>query len=109
MGTKGQHTPGPWKLHPEHRTQVYNSHADMPDVAYNLSALIADCCTLGDRSRNAECLANARLIAAAPDLLEACRYALVRLEVIERDKGVHSHETIPELRAAIAKAEGGTP
>lgn len=56
-----------------------------------------------------EVACNARLMAAAPDLLEAARYALT--------KGCTCHDTanpewhsdrciVPGLRAAIAKAEG---
>lgn len=45
---------------------------------------------------------NARLIAAAPDLLEAAKAALVRLDAIDIS-------TINrDLRAAIAKAEGAS-
>lgn len=48
--------------------------------------------------------ANARLIAAAPELLEACRLA------VEQNWGQPKGVTVPALdpiRAAIAKAEGG--
>jgi hypothetical protein len=48
-----------------------------------------------------QALANARLIAAAPELLEACTQALM----VAEDYG---DECIAEvLRAALAKAEGG--
>jgi len=46
--------------------------------------------------------ANAHLIAAAPDLLEACKEALVRLECHNHPDG----RRLDNLRAAIAKAEG---
>jgi hypothetical protein len=49
----------------------------------------------------AECRANAALIAAAPDLLTACRLALGSLEAAGFDNG-----TVRACRAAIAKAEG---
>lgn len=49
---------------------------------------------------------DSKAIAALPELLEACKRALERLETIERDKGVRSCETIPDLRHIIAKAEG---
>jgi phage tail protein X len=45
--------------------------------------------------------ANARLIAAAPDLLEALKELLPDLRV-----GPHTLDTICNVRAAIAKAEG---
>jgi hypothetical protein len=53
----------------------------------------------GDGDENTE--ANARLIAASPDLLEAADDALADLEGYE-----FAAETIRKLRAAIAKATG---
>lgn len=52
--------------------------------------------------------ANAALIAAAPDLLEACKEALSFSETLNGgpfSEGLPS-ETESHLRAAIAKAEG---
>jgi hypothetical protein len=39
------------------------------------------------------------------ELLAECKVALTRLQTIEKDKGIHSFETIPDLQAVIAKAE----
>ena len=61
---------------------------------------------------------NARLIAAAPDLLAACGRAEAELSRIWGDQQSHSEETLTDMclvdanaieqcRAAIAKAEGG--
>lgn len=50
-------------------------------------------------------VANANLISAAPDLLEAARFALRTLEVHVGE----AHPSVPGLRAAIAKAEGREP
>lgn len=50
--------------------------------------------------------ANARLIAAAPDLLAACKAALKWIEADESTHGRPFGEG-KVLRAAIAKAEGG--
>jgi hypothetical protein len=49
--------------------------------------------------------ANARLIAAAPELLEACRAALFGANHIDCVRAMQ--EVVPLIRAAIAKAEGG--
>lgn len=46
--------------------------------------------------------ANARLIAAAPDLLEACEAMLKEMQVWENEQGIHPAATF--ARAAIAKA-----
>jgi hypothetical protein len=51
----------------------------------------------------AEDAANARLVTAAPDLLEACKMALPRFEKMEAGD---AKLTTRFLRAAIAKAEG---
>lgn len=61
---------------------------------------------------------DARLVAAAPELLEALRAAVVELAVLGRDleeidNGIRSYptallndDTMAQVRAAIAKAEG---
>jgi len=59
----------------------------------------------------AEANANARLIAAAPDLLEACRLAMPFIEAIYREHGraylPNSGDALEVVQAAIAKAEEG--
>ena len=50
-------------------------------------------------------LANAQLIAAAPELLEACKSACDYYEMLERATSVE-HPVLSELRQAIAKAKG---
>ena len=58
----------------------------------------------GDGDLPAE--ANARLIAAAPELLEACREALALISEFELE-ALDGRDEVPDLlRAAIAKAEG---
>ena len=56
---------------------------------------------------------NARLIAAAPDLLAAALCALADFEGIlpefDPEREHPAWETLAELRAAIAKATGGAP
>ena len=83
-----QHTPGPWEA-----TQVQT-------VIAGGDQLIADCAT-GCRGLTCqERDANARLIAAAPDLLEACA-ALIACH----DNG-GTDVALALGRAAIAKAGG---
>jgi hypothetical protein len=50
--------------------------------------------------------ANARLIAAAPDLLEAAKDAQCSCSIAERESGHLTGCWMPALEAAIAKAEG---
>ena len=102
------HTPGPWHVGGKGNAIVY---ADVEGGSY----AVANAVTFHGQP-NFEDAANARLIAAAPDLLEALR-KLVGLIMDEHGSGadllpVH-HEFDPEhyaaireARASIAKAEG---
>lgn len=58
------------------------------------------------------CIANARLIAAAPDLLEACEAAQKELNAIAGYSGAAGNwplqDALEAVRAAIAKARGGS-
>lgn len=58
-----------------------------------------------------ESIADARLIAAAPDLLEACKIALTTIEDAQAiigttGEGSQDEEAARTLRSAISKAEG---
>lgn len=83
-----QHTPGPWI--------VYN---DSDDGKTNRIEIAARGKTVARiyHSVPKEDLPNARLIAAAPDLLEALRVA---------EESVGDLKALEIVRAAIAKAEG---
>ena len=83
------HTQGPWTIGDD--CCVYGNHGIIrPFVAQ-----------IADDYNDGETQANARLIAAAPDLLEAADDALADLEGYE-----FAAETIRKLQAAIAKATG---
>lgn len=96
-----RHTLGPWRV---------NSNAGFGDIILGPDYIVAR----ADREFTGkdEESANARLIAAAPELLEACKMALT--QIMGSDiQGVwlnapNKPEITPEsvLRAAIAKAEG---
>ena len=63
-----------------------------------------------DRHTNhAERQANARLIAAAPDLLEACQITVKAVEDGFENAAMDFSEAMEKLKAAIAKAEGCEP
>lgn len=94
-----KHTPGPW-------TYQENSDAYTHIVRGPTNSLI---CQLA-QSTHVEIEANARLIAAAPELLEA----LIKADQLFRDIGfiaeadrVRPGSLGSEIRAAIAKATGG--
>lgn len=99
-----KHTPGPWWEEPDSyqvpRIWARMSDGEACDVA----------CTEGDGSIPFdERRANARLIAAAPELLEACEFALLELSLKEGDKvlGASQWEEFKcKAKAAIAKAKG---
>ena len=81
------HTPGPWK-------------AEKPGI-YSADGV---CVAMRHPESGPEFTANARLIAAAPALLAACKRLLVSLEwSIPADKMDRS-EQVDTLRAAIAAA-----
>ena len=71
------------------------------------------CMVLTDHCIDKEAEANARLIAAAPDLLEACEFVLASItDVFKRGKiPLEEVETVVnqgrKLKQAIAKAKGG--
>lgn len=90
------HTPGPWIAHTAHES------LRVPD-SVNAECGLHVCDVASYGSAPSQRHANARLIAAAPDLLEALRACYLRL-------AHHDDQSAPELllaRAAIAKAEGG--
>lgn len=122
----GKHTPGPWFIWQELAMQREGCGQDeiTDELTYesefevfagnpiectrgSIRGHTASICTIDadandfdddDETVKATVLANARLIAAAPDLLEALTYAI---------KQVPELATVPGIAAAIAKAEWG--
>lgn len=94
MTTK--HTPGPW-----HNFGRQRNVAGLPHSAVGAKTLLARVYSeaYGD---DAQETANARLIAAAPDLLEALRWIVLRTE----EGGYPDGRCLEEARAAIARATG---
>jgi hypothetical protein len=100
-----KHTPGPWTIREpgyiEAKTRKGHS-VYLVGYAYNLE--IARACERG------EVEANARLIAAAPELLAACEAAKPLLAMWARHAGSPSAgEALGKITAAIAKATGAAP
>jgi len=103
-----KHTSGPWEAYhsvgagwnvrKQHEREGYNGLAPICSMAwfqFTIPEIIDD--------QISE--ANARLIAAAPELLEACREALTFVGPMDSFVGCDS-TTSRILRAAIAKATG---
>lgn len=98
METK--HTPGPWKT-PGHDipiVHVYGAGRFPAIVAYYPALVHAG----GAGTTPDERVANARLIAAAPELLAAC----VLFEDLTRNGLAPGSEDLRQLQNAIAKATG---
>jgi hypothetical protein len=92
--TKAKHTPGPWEI--EGDTDIYSQEGELLASAYGFF----------DAARNLkdtpETQANARLIATAPELLQALK--LLRDELAGR--WLDDLDCFKQAEAAIAKAEG---
>jgi hypothetical protein len=92
------HTPGPW--------HTIGALADRPLVEAEDGGMVAD---LVEREDDAETRANAILIAAAPELLEALRKCLSAFSVSATSLPEDRQAVIEAVRQAhdaIAKAEG---
>ena len=99
MNTK--HTPGPWEARCiESQEWAIDAPNGDPTIGYSSWTALASVYGSNDFRREGEAVAeaNARLIAAAPELLEACKAA--------RALTPDGTYTASVLDAAIAKAEG---
>lgn len=112
---KTEHTPGPWSA--VKSTTMATSRAGrfelacitiMPAGDYRGPVADLQSCDHIQGITMAECEANARLISAAPDLLDAAAAALQLLEQLNRGIGARDGAwyEVAGLRAAIAKARG---
>lgn len=105
-----QHTPGPWQVgrsrNDAHMCEVWTAaYAERPNTSPSHKGI---CRTWSPDDQppasfigfsRQECLANARLIAAAPDLLEA-------LEYVMSAHGEQLTDAFDQAQRAIAKATG---
>jgi len=90
-----KHTPGPWHvLDGAVLCEGINAYGNWHICRF-------DRC---EQPNTAEDNANARLIAAAPELLEACQAAVFGANHIDCVRAMQ--EVLPRIRAAIAKAGG---
>jgi len=94
----GKHTPGPWGASEGHPSDVW--HVDMPNRWYSVIV------SRGEDDWDMpveEVQANARLIAAAPDLLAAA----IAMQCVDVMSDTEVGRARDLLDAAIAKAKGG--
>ena len=91
---KAKHTPGPW-------SNEYDGSLVMA------GQVVCGCDHLSpDRADYEEAKANARLIAAAPELLEVAKAILKRFDLEDINTIFPGSALRDDLRKAIAKAEG---
>lgn len=97
---EGQHTPGPWYISLE-RSDAHRKLIGVGDSARERNDGYWVAHTLGP-----DCEANARLIAAAPELLEVCQMMAVEFS---NEDGVffQRHPSVSRLIEAISKATSG--
>lgn len=95
-----KHTPGPWRTKREGFSTIY---VEAP-IGGGWVQEIAACGPTNDGSAQQE--ANARLIAAAPEMLEALRNIC---DEQDAQQGYASLAAYDQARAIIAKATGDTP
>ena len=104
------HTPGPWVMKTV-PTSVGHCHKIGPFPSTSKYREQVHACVyvdgLGLKPEDApELLANARLIAAAPELLEALIGAIRKLELWGESENPEFFPELKAARAAIAKAKG---
>ena len=101
MGAK--HTPGPWRFSDTMGgAQVTTSRIGILEGSKRI-------CTISDFDKEVRVIhANGKLIAAAPDLLEACQRFMDLFSDCDMRPEDESHEVATIIRAAISKATGGS-
>lgn len=103
MGIK--HTPGPWFI-----TGTMTKYVEARIPGRMIQEVAACGPTAADDGYGEQQMANARLIAAAPELLEALTDAVIDFDNWAAHEDNHPHEHlvvwVEKARAAIAKAKG---
>ena len=85
------HTPGPWKIF-----DGYGSEFGKPIIVDSIPDVDGKCvanCICYMSTTNDDCLANARLIAAAPEMLDVLKLARVMLDamIASSNGNIHDH------------------
>lgn len=105
--TKTAHTPGPWKAHLNVPTTAIEGHIIKAD-GHNADCPIASLWVGGGTEGKPTQVANARLIAAAPSLYEACRDVREALGTMTSSQFAYGEDARfrDQLDEAIALATG---
>lgn len=104
MSTKPKHTPGPWKICYGH---TFLSIQNRGALGYLATVPFTD-------NNKFEALADARLIAVAPEMLQALKHLLSRIESTQdtdytgwrANNAKDVEKIVTEVRLAVQKAEG---
>lgn len=100
-----QHTPGPWKtgrLHKPSKFAIMTANEAGP-----MQMIIAYTDYLSVNTSYEIQEANAKLIAAAPELLAELETAVLRIELANAEGNPILSAWLPDARKAIARAKGG--
>ena len=97
-----QHTPGPWRVDVAQDRDGTIHSVDVREAAYGLFVAAVEAHT----EEHADVMANARLIAAAPELLAVLKRMVLDCERTVELECVHGSQVVDDAIAAIAKAEG---
>lgn len=107
---KTQHTPGPWRVASSDECKDMNSTMAVVTGTQNSIIVVANAWKTDDQipsiASDSQATANARLIAAAPELLEACKELVHSLEWEVKRSGT-TYFGFEAAKAAIKKAEEG--
>lgn len=104
-----KHTPGPWRVSDQCATIIKR---DFRMIGSNEGELIANTAghpNSGFFPSDEEAIANARLIAAAPDLLEALQHIMRCIPIGGFVQIHHGSSTWRQISDAIGKAAGDAP
>lgn len=107
MGERA-HTPGPWRVEQD-TTLIWGDCNPDDTTSYGMGYPIAECRVIPSASwakgpkGHAEAEANARLIAAAPDMFEALKMAREAF-VVSGSMPLSDADTLALIDAALAKA-----
>ena len=105
---KTQHTPGPWTIHADtDGWPLVMSGGVAGRIVANVNPQSCPDESSAPEFVEMPCEANARLIAAAPELLDALQWLVDLMPDPELDSDPVQREQVIKAKVAIAKATGG--